>query len=89
MYSECKKHINAKILRDYKLLDLNQYNMNLLQTFSPDKNLTILSEIKPSEARGEVANCLVFNGNWIDIIINYSTTKALIKILMQQILGRI
>jgi hypothetical protein len=44
---------------------------------------------KTPEAHGKVANSLVFNGNRIDIIINFSTTKALIKILMRGILGTI
>jgi hypothetical protein len=59
------------------------------QMFFSDQKLTILSEIEPSEASGKVAKSLVFNGNWIDIIINYSTTKTLIKILTIQILGTI
>jgi hypothetical protein len=56
-------HINGEILQKMKLSNLNQYSMDLLQTFSPDQNITILSEIRPSEALVEVANCLVFNGN--------------------------
>ena len=63
MHSEGQIHINAKILQKIKLSNLNQYSMDLLQTFSPDQNLTILSEIRPSEAPGQVVNCLVFNGN--------------------------
>ena len=76
MHSAGKNHINAKILQNFKSSNLNQYSMDLLKTFSPDQNLTILSEIEPPEALGKVANRLVFNGNLIDIIINYSTTKA-------------
>jgi hypothetical protein len=56
-------HINAEILEKIKLSNLNQYSMDLLQTFSPDQNLTILSEIEPPDASGKVANRLVFNGN--------------------------
>jgi len=81
-----QNHIYAEILQKIKLSNLNQYCMDLLQTFSPDQNLTILGEIKSSEAGYKVANCLVFNGNLIDLIINYSTTKVLIKILTIQIL---
>ena len=83
MHSAGQNHINAKIrLQNFKSSNLTQYSMDLLKTFSPGQNLTILSEIEPPEASGKVANCLVFNGNLIDIIINYSTTKAWIKILI-------
>ena len=78
-------HIYAEILQKIKLSNLNQYCMDLLQTFSPDQNVTKLGEIRSSKAGYKVANCLIFNGNLIDIIINISTTKALIKILISTI----
>jgi hypothetical protein len=40
----------------------------------------------PLEARGQVENSLAFNGNGIDIILNFSTTKDLITILTLKIL---
>ena len=82
MHSAGRIHINAENLQKFKLSNLNQSGMVLTQIFSPDQNITILSEIEPPEASGKVAKSLVFNGNWIHIIINYSTTKTLIKILI-------
>ena len=82
-------HINAEILQKFKLSNLNQSGMVLPQIFFSDQNLTILSEIEPPEASGKLTKNLVFNGNWIDININYSTTKTLIKILTIQILDTI
>ena len=46
--------------------------MDLLQTFSPDKNLTILSEKNSSEAGSKVAKRLIFNGNLIDLTMDIS-----------------
>jgi hypothetical protein len=55
--------VDAEIQQNFKLLNLNQYIMNLLKTFSPDQNLTILGEIKPPKAPDKIANCLISNGN--------------------------
>ena len=65
-------HIYGEILQKIKLSNLNQYSMDLLQTFSPDQNITILSEIRPSEAGYKVAKRLVFNGNLIDLTMDIS-----------------
>ena len=37
--------------------------MDLLKTFSPDQNLTILGEISCSKAPDKTPNCLISNGN--------------------------
>ena len=86
MHSARQIHINAEILQKFELSNLNQSGMDLTQIFFPDQNLTILGEIRSFEAGYKVANCLVFYCNLIDLILNYSTTKALIKILIHNIL---
>ena len=65
MHSAGQIHINAEILQKFKLSNLNQSGMVLLQIFSPDQNLTILSAIATPEAIGEVTNSNIFNGKLI------------------------
>ena len=63
MHSAGRIHINAENLQKFKLSNLNQSGMVLTQIFFPDQKLTILSEIEPPEASGNVVKSVVFNGN--------------------------